>query len=103
MQFEGEDPIVRIFQQENAALVLFSDKTGDHENVFRSFAQKHKGDIIFSVSRTNDGLGQRLAEYIGVKTEQAPCVRLIHPTGGDLSKYVYEGEISEAALTTYLE
>jgi protein disulfide-isomerase A1 len=103
MPFEGEEPIQRIFQKENAALVLFSDKTGDHETAFRTFAAANKGRIIFASSTTNEGLGQRLAEYIGVKSEDAPCVRLIHPTGGDLHKYEYTGSMDTEGWTAYLE
>jgi len=103
MPFEGEEPIQRIFQKENAALVLFSDKTGDHETAFTAYAQANKGRIIFTVSRTNEGLGQRLAEYIGVKSEDAPCVRLIHPTNGDLHKYDYSGSMDAEGWTVYLE
>jgi protein disulfide-isomerase A1 len=102
MPFEGEEPIARIFQQENAALILFSDKDGEHNTVFQEFAKANKGKIIFSVSRTNEGLGQRLAEYIGVTSENAPTIRLIHPTGGDLSKYEFPGQINQADLTEYL-
>jgi len=103
MPFEGEEPIARIFQKENAALVMFSDKTGDHEATFRDFAMANKGKIIFASSRTNEGLGQRLAEYIGVKSEDAPCVRLIHPTGGDLHKYEYTGAFDAEGLGAYLQ
>jgi len=103
MPFEGEEPIQRIFQKENAALVMFSDKTGDHEGAFQTFAAANKGRIIFASSRTNEGLGQRLAEYIGVKSEDAPCVRLIHPTNGDLHKFDYSGSMDAEGWTAYLE
>merc|ERR1712032_449843 len=102
MPFEGEEPINRIFQQEKPALVLFSDKSDVMEETFRNFAMRNRNRIVFTQSRTNDGLGQRLAEYIGVTTEQAPCVRLIHPTGGDMSKFVFEGEVTEASLESFM-
>jgi len=102
MIFEGEEPIQRIFQQENSALILFSDKTGEHEVEFRALAAANKGRIVYSVSRTNDGLGQRLAEYVGVKSEEAPCVRLVQPAGGDLSKFVYSGDLTQVALEAFL-
>jgi protein disulfide-isomerase A1 len=102
MPFEGEDPINRIFQQEQSAIILFSDKAGDHETVFATFAKANRGRIIFSQSRTNEGLGQRLAEYIGVKSEDAPCVRLINPSAGDLSKYIYDGAINAEELQAFL-
>jgi len=102
MPFEGEEPINRIFQQENAALVLFSDVDGDHDAVFTEFAKANKGKIVFAKSRTNDGLGQRLSEYIGVKAEDAPCVRLIHPANGDLSKFIFSGAINQEELGAFL-
>jgi len=102
MPFEGEEPINRIFQKENAALVLFSDKSGDHETAFSEFAKNNRGRIVYALSRTNEGLGQRLAEYIGVKAEDAPCVRLINPANGDLSKFVYSGAIDQESLGAYL-
>jgi len=102
MSFEGEEPINRIFQQENAALVLFSDKSGDHEEVFTAFAKANKNRIVFAQSRTNDGLGARLSEYIGVKTEDAPCVRLIHPANGDLGKFEFSKDITAENLEEFL-
>lgn len=102
MPFEGEEPINRIFQQENAALVLFSDKSGAHEDVFTAFAKANKNRIIFSTSRTNEGLGARLAEYIGIKTEEAPAVRLIHPANGDLAKFEFNQDITAENLEAFL-
>jgi len=102
MPFEGEDPINRIFQQENSAIILFSDKSGDHDELFVNFAKANKGRIIFSTSRTNEGLGARLAEYIGVKSEDAPCVRLVHPHAGDLGKFVFSEDLTVENLTGFL-
>jgi len=39
-----------------------------------------KGKILMSTSVANEGLGKRLADYIGVKDSETPTVRLVVPS-----------------------
>jgi hypothetical protein len=49
-----------------------------------------------------DGLDKRLADYIGV-TDPLPQVWIVDPSGGDISKYSMEGDISGEAIVKFFE
>lgn len=62
----------------------------DQVNTFREFAKENQGEFVYSLSSITSGFGARLAEYVGVKTENDPTVRIVSFTGGDLKKYVVD-------------
>jgi len=50
-----------------------------------------------------DGLGKRLGEYIGVKEENTPTVRIVNPTSeGAVLKYEFEGAITAENLVAFV-
>lgn len=102
MSFEGDIAIERIFGKEAAAIFLFSETEGPHTEVFHQAAKQNGGRIVWSSSTVTSGLGQRLAEYVGVSAEQAPCVRLVNPSNGDLAKFIYEGDITVDGLSKFV-
>jgi len=78
--------IKKVFQQSNPTVFLFSNDNEASvaaEAAFAQAAKDNKGKIIFSISKPNDGFGhyQRLAEYVGANTANAPVVMLVHASG----------------------
>ena len=47
------------------------------------------------------GMGKRIAEYIGLKEQELPSVRIID-TRKDIRKYIMEGEISEKNIDDFI-
>ena len=104
MTFEGDNAIERVFGKEAAAVFLFSDEaSGPAHDAFKEAATGLKKTIVWSHSTVTTGLGQRLAEYVGVKAEDAPCVRIVHPKQGDLAKFVYSGELTVQDLSKFVK
>lgn len=56
-----------------------------------------------SYSGYKEGLGNRLADYIGVDGTSIPAVRIVNPDEGKITKYVLEGEITAASLIDFYE
>ena len=80
---------------------MADDRENDTVKAFKEFAkQNSKEDVVFSLSTVTSGFGQRLSEYIGVKT--GPAVRFISFDGGNLNKYVVE-DMTMEGLTAALE
>jgi len=89
----SEDFIEPIFADHQNALILFSEEDGtDYQGVFAQAAKDNQGEILFVTSGVSDGIQARLAEFIGVTSEDLPTLRLIQPAESML-KYVYEGDV----------
>lgn len=56
-----------------------------------------KGNILMSTSGVVDGLDKRLADYVGV-TGDLPQVWIVDPSGGDLKKFVYDGDMTSEGM-----
>jgi len=52
------------------------------EAALREVAHKLKGHLLLSLSNIDEGLGSRLAEFVGVSRGELPAVRIILPGGG---------------------
>jgi protein disulfide-isomerase A1 len=87
---------------------LFSnsnEESIDAEAAFSKAANANKGKVLFSISKPDDGFGyfDRLAEYIGVKTDKLPALMLVK-SGPELSKFSYEqSTITVETLTTFVD
>lgn len=106
MEFEGDAAIDRVFTQESPAIFFFrdGDKNGDKLETFTEVAKKRRHDIIFSRADISKGLGQNLAEYVGVSTTDVPTIRIAVPSnGGDMSKYLYEGDFSYESVNKFVD
>ena len=77
--------------------------SSDSEQVktFREFSKNNQGDYLFALSSITEGFGARLAEYVGVKKENDPTLRVVSFTGGNLNKFVVN-DISVEGLTKAL-
>lgn len=88
--------IDKIFQQKKSALFLFlGDETAEAAalDAFKAFDETAP-EVLLALSTKNDGHGlfDRLAEYLGVNTQNTPQVLFLN---GKTEKFRYEaGEIS---------
>lgn len=89
----SEDYIEPIFADRNPALILFTEETDQgYQGVFKQAATDLQGEILFVTSGVTDGIQSRLAEFLGVTSEDTPTIRLIAPEESML-KFVYEGDV----------
>lgn len=82
-----------------------TDQTeSDEINTFREFAKNNQSDMVFSMSTITTDFGARLAEYVGVKSENDPTIRVVSFTGGNLNKFIINDLTTEGlteGLTNY--
>ena len=55
-----------------------------------------------TMTEIKDGMGKRIAEYIGVKKENLPSIRIID-TRKEMKKYIMEKEINEQNIIEFME
>lgn len=97
-----QDAANRIFGQQKTAFILMTDKTESEQiTTFREFAKNNQGEIVFSLSAITSGFGARLAEYVGVKAENDPTIRVVSFTGGNLNKFIIN-DLTTEGLTSGL-
>lgn len=99
--------IEKVFQKQNPTLFLFSNDNEESvaaERVFERVAKSHKGEVLFSISKPNDGFGHydRLSEYLGVDGKKAPLLVLVAVTG-DVAKYRFENTITEVNVVKFVQ
>jgi protein disulfide-isomerase A1 len=103
MPFEGDEAIERIFGKESPAIILFTDDSNSEQyKSFSEAASEAKGKLVFSHSTVTSGLGQRLADYVGVKAADTPAIWIVAPKQGDLSKFQLYGSISKDAILRFI-
>jgi protein disulfide-isomerase A1 len=94
----SEDYIEPIFGDQKAAVILFTEETGEaYQEQFAAAAKAQQGEILFVTSGVTDGIQSRLGEFIGVTKDDLPTLRIISP-GEAMLKFVYSGDAK--ALTT---
>jgi protein disulfide-isomerase A1 len=96
MDFDQE-AAEKIFGKEESAIFLFDDSTESNElkTTFSQLAKENKGAINYSISTVTTGLGQRLAEFVGVSAAESPCVRIVQFANQALSKFKYAGDLKD--------
>lgn len=67
----------------------------DAVNTFREFAKNNQNEYVYSLSTITTGFGARLAEYVGVKAENDPTIRVVSFEGGNLNKFVVDNITTE--------
>lgn len=105
MDFEGDEAIERVFGAEKAAIVYFSDSETSFNPTFKAIAESDAGktpELLFFTSKVTSGLGQRLADYIGVSASSAPALWIIHPANRDLSKFQHKGDFTADAINKFI-
>ena len=80
----------RIFGEQKESVFFFDDDfNSDDARTFKEFAKENinnsKG-LVFCLSKVTEGFGQRLSEYVGVKS--GPTARYIKFNNGGLDKFV---------------
>jgi len=102
----SEDYIEPIFGKGRDALILFTnDASGSYNQVYQQAAEQLNGEILFVVSGTENGIQQRLAEFVGVTSADAPTIRLLSP-GEEMRKFVFPGAldtVSVHAIKSYID
>ena len=86
--------VEKIFQNKKAALFLFANDNEQSEiakAALTSFDETNPEGVLLTLSDKNDGHGlfDRLAEYLGVNTENVPAVLYF---GEASDKYVFDSE-----------
>ena len=93
-----------IFGSNQPAIVYFGttgDKWTEAEKLMEKVAEKLGGKLKVVMSEIKSGMGKRIAEYIGLKDEELPSVRILD-TRKDLKKYIMEGEITEKNIDDFI-
>jgi len=95
----SDEFIEPIFQSQNPAVFLFVDSSNEEHTKYidtlRTAAVANKGRIIFAHSGVTGGIQQRLAEFVGVTTEDLPRLMIVSFNAQGIDKFVYDGELSE--------
>lgn len=90
----------RIFGEQRETMFFFDDDFNSNESrTFKEFAKSNisnaKG-LIFCVSKISEGFGQRLSEYIGIKS--GPTARYVKFNNGALDKFIVKDLSSEGLV-----
>ena len=102
MEFD-EKAAERIFGSETAAMIILTDKEdGPDMDTFNQFAKDNQGRLLYSRSSITEGLGARLAEFLGVTSENDPTARILQFKQQNLKKYMVE-DVSAEGLKAALE
>ena len=95
-----------IFGKSLPAIMLYasekSDKWSEYQKLMASVSEKLGGKLKVVLTDIKEGMAARLAEYIGIKENELPSVR-IADTRGDFKKYNMEGEINEKNILKFVE
>ena len=85
-------------------MFFFDDNfESDNARAFKEFAKENYSNangLIFCISKITDGFGQRLSEYVGVKT--GPTARYVKFNNGALDKFVIT-DLSKKGLVQSLQ
>jgi protein disulfide-isomerase A1 len=96
----------KIFGEHLATIFLMTNSGAASqaaEKALEAASRTLKGKILLSTSQAANGLGKRLADYIGVKDSETPTVRLVVPKGDEVKKFVLNGEITETSILEFYE
>jgi len=95
----------RVFGKNQPALVYFGekgDKWNEAEKIMEKIADKIGGKLKVVMSEIKEGMAKRIAEYIGIKNEDLPSVRILD-TRRDIKKYIMEGSIDEKNILNFID
>lgn len=98
--------VEKIFQNKKPALFLFTNGNEESQaaqEAFRAFDETNPEGAILTISDKNDGHGlfDRLAEYLGVNTNNVPAILFLGATN---DKYIWDEEtITADTLASFLQ
>jgi len=75
----SEEYVTPIFEEENDAIILFtnSQRNDEYYFTFEEAALKLQGSALFVVCGTQDGIQKRLADFMGVDESNSPTIRYL--------------------------
>ena len=97
--------VEKVFGKNQPAIVYFGekgDKWNEAEKLLEVIADKVGAKLKVVMTEIKEGMGMRIAEYIGVKKEQLPSVRIID-TRKDIKKYIMEGDINQKNILDFVD
>jgi len=94
-----EDTIEPIFEDGNAALILFSeeDSSKPFQEAVAAASKELYGEIIFATSGVTEHIQPHYAEFIRITKADLPLLHLIDPTA-DNAKYFYSGAVADLTV-----
>lgn len=105
MEFDQE-AAQHIFGNQKSAMILFVDETAHEAQkaMLNEASDKLIADgLVCSFSQIKKDIGQRLAEYVGVKEDMLPLVQVIDFQGDDLAKYTMDKEVSVENMVEFAQ
>ena len=95
----------KVFGKNQPVLVYFGekgDKWNEAEKLMENIADKVGGKLKVVMSEIKEGMEKRIAEYIGIKNEDLPSIRILD-TRKDIKKYIMEGSIDEKNILNFID
>ena len=101
-----DDKTTQIVFGENQPTITYFGEKGDKWNEAEKLLEKIADKAIekklkVTMTEIKEGMGKRIAEYIGVKKEDLPSIRILD-TRRELKKYIMEKEINEENILEFI-
>lgn len=95
MDFDQKAAEIIFSNAKDSLFALYSevnDATTAFRKVLETASKDLKGKVVMSDSNVSEGLGSRLAEFLGFETTTKPAFVMIRFVDEDVKKYRMEGE-----------
>ena len=96
-----------IFGKGLPAIILYasekSEKNSEYKDLLKSVSEKIEGKLKVVLTDIKEGMAERLAEFIGIKEEDLPSVRIADTRNNDFKKYNMQGEINLANILKFID
>jgi protein disulfide-isomerase A1 len=95
-----------VFGQKVPALVYFGekgDKWDEAEKILNSIADKIIDKLRIVMTELKEQIAATIAEFVGVKIEDLPALRIIDTRTPDIIKYKMEGDIADKNILSFIE
>lgn len=105
IKYFDEETTSLIFIRNNPAIVYFGKKGQiweKDEKIMQKIAQEVESKLIVVMTEIEEGLGKRVAERVGVKENNLPCISIIE-NKIDTIKYIMEGDVEESNILNFIE
>ena len=87
-----------IFGKGYPAIILYasekSEKYSEYGKILKTLSEKLQGKLKVVLTDIKEGMAERLAEFIGIKDEDLPSVRIADTRNNDFKKYNMKDEIN---------
>ena len=101
-----DDKTTQIVFGDNQPTITYFGEKGDRWNEAEKLLEKiadkaMEKKLKVTMTEIKEGMGKRIAEYIGVKKEDLPSIRILD-TRRELKKYIMEKEINEENILEFI-